>query len=186
MGEDITGFPLAFEVRTSSPASLAPMIRAAVGELDPRLPVLVEPLTSRLKRTVVRERLLAWLSTILAALAFSITAIGLYGLVAFRLRRRTREFGLRMALGASPTMPFVASMTDGLGLLAVGLPAGLVLGYLASQSLSTLLFGLSGADPATYAGVAVLITLTTLAAAWLSARRLKAADPAAWLRKESE
>jgi ABC-type antimicrobial peptide transport system permease subunit len=87
----------------------------------------MELLTDRLKRATGRERLLAWLSAVLAGLAFVITAIGLYGVVAFQLRRRTRELGLRMALGATPESLVSSTVLDGFRFLAAGLPLGLAL-----------------------------------------------------------
>lgn len=182
MPDSIMNFPLSLEVRTKSPGQTAGSIRRIVAELDSRLPVEVEPLVSRFKRTVMRERLLAWLSAILGLLASLITATGLSGVVAFQLRRRTNELGLRLALGATPEQLIAAVMRDGLRFLAFGLAGGLVLAYITSGFLATLLFGIERHDVATYAGVALLLMGMTLVACWVPAWKIVRAAPATALR----
>jgi predicted permease len=184
MGDNILGLPLSMEVRSPSGGQLAPAIRRVIEELDPRLPADIELLTTRLERRIGRERLLARLSAALAALAFLVTVIGIYGVAAFRLRRRTKELGLRMALGATPQALVTETLGDALRMLAIGLPAGLALAFLTSRFLASLLFGIREHDPATYAAIALLITATTLAATWLPARRIIGSDPASSLRYE--
>ena len=184
MPGSIGGLPLDLEVRASNPAQLAPAVRRAIESLDAKLPADMELLTDRLKRAVGRERLLAWLSAVLAMLAFLITAVGLYGVVAFQLRRRTRELGLRMALGATPESLAGATVRDGLRFLYFGLPLGLGLAWFTSTFLASFLFGIQPHDLATYAGVAAVLAATTLGACWLPARWIIRASPATSLRYE--
>jgi putative ABC transport system permease protein len=184
MPGSIGGLPLSLEVRSNNPAQMAPAIRHVIENLDPKLPADMELLTSRLKRAVGRESLLAWLSAILAILAFVITAVGLYGVVAFQLRRRTRELGLRMALGATPETLVTSTIRDGIGFLAFGLPLGLALAWFTSTFLASFLFGIQPHDLVTFAAVAAILIATTLTACWLPARWIIRADPAASLRYE--
>lgn len=184
MPGSIFGLPLDLEVRSNNPKRIVTSIQHALASIDPKLPADMELLTDRLGRAVGRERLLAWLSAILAMLAFIITAVGLYGVVAFQLRRRTRELGLRMALGATPETLVGSAVRDGFRFLIFGLPLGLTLAWFTSTFLASFLFGIQPHDPVTFAAVAAILVATTIAACWLPARWIIRADPAASLRYE--
>ncbi|HYZ82897.1 MAG TPA: ABC transporter permease [Bryobacteraceae bacterium] len=173
-------------VRTSmDPASLATSIRNVVREFDPSIPVYeVSTLSERLSRAIERERFSSWLMGVFAALALTLAGVGLYGLMAYTVRRRTREFGIRIALGA--TVGEVTSMVvrKGMGLVAAGIAAGVVLAVVTSNVLSALLFGVRSRDATTFLVVAVVLGAVSLAACYLPARRASRTDPVTALRYE--
>jgi predicted permease len=173
-------------VRTpGDPADLSPAVRREIKALAPNLPVFdVATLEQRAARTFARERFAATLFTLLAGIALFLASVGIYGLVAETVAARTREIGVRMALGAAPGDIVRRVLRRGLTLAGVGLAAG-VLGALAlSRLLSGLLFGIGAADPATYAGVSALLLLVSAAACWIPARRATRVDPVTALRSE--
>jgi ABC-type antimicrobial peptide transport system permease subunit len=135
-----------------------------------------------------RERLVASLSSIFGLVALVLAAVGLYGLMAFAAVQRTGEMGLRMALGAErgTVVRMVlgeAMVLVGLG-LAIGIPAALIAGRLASSQLSGLLFGLSATDAATLSGAALLLAAVAALAAYLPAQRAARVDPMVALRTD--
>ena len=175
-----------FEVRTAgNPLALLPEVRAAVRAVDPNLPV-DRPSTQseNIDRTLFRQRMLAWLSSLLGGLALLLAAIGLYALLAQEVGRRTREIGIRMALGADRGQVLRMVISLGATLAAIGLAAGLAGAWAATRGLRTLLYGVTPADPATAAGVALLLLGVALAACWLPARRATRVDPLVALREE--
>jgi len=167
------------------PLSLVPAVRRAVAEIDPTIPL--EGVTTQrllLKKSVVLERTLALLCVSLALLALGLSCIGLYGLMAYNVARRTSEIGTRMALGARPT-DVVRSILREAGLLAVlgvviGLPMALALGVI----LSDVVFGIAPYDPPTMVCSGLVLLTVAVAAAWLPARRAAKVDPMVALRYE--
>ena len=113
-----------------------------------------------------------------------IAATGQYAVVAFEGRRRTREFGLRIALGASPRQLVTSVMAESFRLAAVGIVAGFVLSAGAGTLLARVLFGVTPTDPPTYLGVFVLLAAASLVACYLPARRAARTDPLVALRTE--
>jgi putative ABC transport system permease protein len=177
---------LSLAVRTRrDPAALAPLVRQAVREIDPRVPIAeVRTMEDVLGASVARPRFTMALFLAFGALALVLAAIGVYGVVAYSVARRTREIGIRMAVGARPgdVMGMVvarAALLTGIG-VAAGLLATLALGGL----LAGLVYRVSPADPATLAVVAVLLAATSLVASWLPARRAAAVDPVIAIRQE--
>ncbi|HEU4619316.1 MAG TPA: ABC transporter permease [Gammaproteobacteria bacterium] len=173
-------------VRGSIPAdALKAMIPRVMAEIAPDVPlVIVQTMRERVDENVYIDRLLTTLSTGFAALATLLAGIGLYGVVAYNVQQRTRELGLRLALGAEPkrlqtlVLKQVGVMASiGLG---CGLAAALVLGAIAQA----VLFGLSGRDPAVIGAAAVLLAAVVLAASWLPARRASRIAPTEALRYE--
>ena len=117
-----------------------------------------------------------------AALALALAAIGVYGVTSFQVSERTREIGVRMALGARGGDVLRMVLGGGMRLVALGVAIGLLLAYAAGRSLESLLYGVSGRDPLTLASVPVLLGLVALVACLLAARRATTLDPLSALR----
>ncbi len=172
--------------RTSrEPATIIPAMRAAVQAIDPTLPTF-DALTveSHLSSTLAQERLSAMAILIAAALALALALVGLYGLLAYSVSRRTGELGIRMALGARAGDVVRLVLNQGLLLVGIGLVIGLSGAAATSRLLAGFLYGIEGLDPAVYAGVAVLLAVVALIAAWVPARRATRVDPVVALRVE--
>jgi predicted permease len=179
---DFTGFV----VRSVLPAlSLAPAVRRAVAQVNPDVPL--EDLTTqalRLKESLALERTLARLFVGLALLALGLSCLGLYGLMAYAVTRRTGEIGIRIALGAQPA-DVARSILREAGLLALlGIALGLPLTLLLAAVLSAVIYGIVPYDPATLAASGLILLAIALAAAWLPARRAARIDPMVALRYE--
>ncbi|HVP58948.1 MAG TPA: ABC transporter permease [Myxococcaceae bacterium] len=182
-----TGFnDLRLFVRSQAePVSIAREIREAVRELDPQQPITeMQPLAEQRAQALAPHRLVASLLGLFAALALVITASGLIGVVAYSVSQRTREIGVRLALGAAPATVLWMVLGQGMALvlggLGVGLAAALGLGRLGQG----LLFGIGPLDPLTYATVAVLLIAISLLACALPARQATRVDPMLALRAE--
>src|SRR6185312_13585271 len=135
------------------------------------------------KTTAQRRFNLLWLGAF-AVLALVLATVGLYGLISFSTVQRTREFGVRMALGAQSSDVLKLVMREGISLALIGVALGLVAVAAASRLMKSLLFGVSSTDPLTFACVAVLLTLVALLACYLPARRATKIDPLVALRYE--
>jgi ABC-type antimicrobial peptide transport system permease subunit len=137
---------------------------------------------------LVRERLIAMLSTLFGLLAVLLACVGVYGLLAFAVVRRTGEIGIRIALGAARGDVLWMILRDALLLasagVAIGLPAAVVVGRVASSRIPGLLFGLQTADFTTLAAAATLLPIVAMLAAYVPARRASHVDPMAALRNE--
>jgi ABC-type antimicrobial peptide transport system permease subunit len=145
-------------------------------------------LAEEVDAALVRERLVATLAGVFGIVALALICVGLYGLMAFVVARRTAEIGLRVALGATPAdiRGLVARQAIGLMFigLAIGVPAAWIAGRLASAQLSPLLFGVTPSDPLSFGGAAILLALVTVAAGVAPAVRAARIDPIIALRHE--
>jgi putative ABC transport system permease protein len=165
------------------PEELVAAIRGIVHELDPTVPIHdIASLNELVARTTARHRFVLNLLGIFAALAVLLAAIGLYGVVAFTVSQRTRELGVRMALGARPSDVLRLIARSGVAVLGVGLAAGVAGALLLVRFLESQLFGVSSRDPWTLAISATLLASVTVAAHWFPARRAMRVDPAVALR----
>ena len=174
-----------FVKTAGDPAVLAPAVRREIKALAPNVPVFdVVTLETRAARTFSRERFGAALLSLLAGIALFLASVGVYGLVAETVSARTREIGVRMALGAAPGDIVARVLKRGLTLTAIGLAAGIVAALALSRLLSSLLFGVGAGDPATYAAVSAILLLVSAAACWIPARRATRVDPVTALRSE--
>jgi putative ABC transport system permease protein len=168
-----------------NPESLAEPVRRAVRALDAQVPVFdVGTLDERLGRAVARSRYAAMLLAALAGIGLLLSAIGVYGLLAFWVTRESRQIGIRMALGATAADVRRLVLRMGLTPVSVGAVAGLLVAAVLSRVLSGLLFGVSPTDPPTYAAIAAVLFAVALAACALPARRAAATDPARALRSD--
>ena len=164
---------------------MAPAVTRALREADGRIPIAsLRSLETEIAAEVAPFWILATLLTLFAAGSLIIAAIGQYAVVAFDGRRRTREFGLRIALGASSRQLVTSVMAESFRLTAIGIVAGFVLSVGAGTLLARVLFGITPTDPPTYLGVFVLLATASLVACYLPARRAARTDPLVALRTE--
>ena len=176
---------LYFVARASGdPSSLSGGVRASVRAIDPSLPISrlarLDELNSRM---LARDRFNALLLTIFAVVALAIAAVGLYGVMAYLVAQRTREIGIRLALGGRPHRVLGAVMTEGLVMTLAGLALGLGAALALSRVLADLVFGVPPTDPVTYAAIAGLLLLVAALASYLPARRVLHVDPVSVLRE---
>ncbi|MEY2564579.1 MAG: putative transport system permease protein, partial [Verrucomicrobiota bacterium] len=171
-------------------ANMGPVLSKAISELDSNLPTYFAGTPARLHDEILGvNRLTANLFTIFGAVAFMLSAVGLYGVMSFSVNQRTQEFGIRMALGADARRIFRMVMQQGAWQLAIGLflgigSAALLLGVLAAQALQTILFKVKPLDPTIYLAVAGLLTLVAAASCFVPARRATRVNPMEALRAE--
>lgn len=180
------GGSVSFSLRTETdPAKFVPQIRAAVSDLDSNLPVFhVRTESQQIDQQIFVERLVARLSGFFGALALLLACIGLYGLVSYDVARRTREIGIRSALGAARRDLLRLVVVEGMRLALVGAVVGIGLALGLLQLAKEMLFGVSAADPLTFALVALLLISVTLLACFVPARRAMQVDPVVALRYE--
>ncbi|MFZ0636982.1 MAG: ABC transporter permease [Candidatus Acidiferrales bacterium] len=173
-------------VRTDEDAGgLVNGIREAVRSVDPNQPISdAKTMDQRIAMSLGPRRSAVVLLGVFAIMAVMLSAIGLFGLVRYSVVQRTQEIGVRMALGATPADVLRMILGEGLRLALVGVGVGLIAALALTRVLRTLLYGVSAADPATYATVAILLVGVALAASWLPAMRATHVDPIEALRYE--
>ncbi len=170
---------------TGDPKAFASAVEKSVHEIDPELPVFdVTTMRSSMQLGSIFERLAGTLAGAFGLLALLLAAVGIYGVVDYTMRQRTREIGVRKALGATPGGVFRLVLVHGLRLAFVGLIVGLVLSLASTRLLRSLLFGVTETDIFTIASVLVLLCLVTLAACYFPARRAAKINPIVALRYE--
>ena len=169
----------------TDPLALAAPARRVVRELDPLLAIIgIRSMPQMLDLAVARPRFTMLLLTMFAVVAFTLAAIGVYGIMSYAVKRRTREIGIRMALGARPTDVLRLVVGQGMRLALTGVALGTVGALLATRLLTRLLYGVSPTDPATFVGIALLLAGVAFLASWLPARRAVRTDPTLALREE--
>jgi predicted permease len=167
------------------PGELAARIEQAVRGIDPELPIYaVRSMDEAMASTVSQRRFAMRLLALFAAAALALSALGIYGVVAYSVARRTREIGIRMALGALPRDVLALVLSQSAGLIVAGVGAGLAGAFALTRGLSALLYGISPRDPATFGVITALLVLVALAATWIPARRAARVDPTVALRSE--
>jgi putative ABC transport system permease protein len=173
-------------VRTDAPpASLLPVIRQTVHDLDPELPLAtVRTMDEWVSNSAAQPRLSALLVGVFATMAVLIAAIGIYGVLAYSVNQRTREIGLRMALGARRDRVIRSIVREGMTLAAVGIGAGLGGALALGRVVGTLVYGLDTRDPLTFTAVAGTLAIVSLAACGLPASRAARVDPIVALRED--
>jgi len=172
-------------VRAAADAQkLIASIRDEVRQLDPNLPVASRTFVERMSLPMLPARIAAWVLGVFGMLALALVAIGLYGVMSYAVSKRTREIGIRMALGAQRADVMRLVIGQGLTLVLIGMSIGLVAAIALTQSMKALLFGVSATDPLTYAGVGLLLAGVALLACYLPSRRAAQVDPMIALRYE--
>ncbi|HWM26406.1 MAG TPA: ABC transporter permease [Chthoniobacterales bacterium] len=173
-------------VRTQAePTSLVPAIRAAVWKLDPQLPLYnITTMHTAVQESVSVRRFALFVLGLFASVALLLALSGIYGVIGHAVAQRTREIGIRIALGAARRDVMRMILSEGGKLAAAGVVLGLIVSYLMTQSLRALLYGVTPTDPLTFAVVALLLLSTALIACWIPARRASRVDPMIALRAE--
>jgi putative ABC transport system permease protein len=174
-------------VRTSvsNPAALTSAIRGELAALDPNLPLTnVRVFDEYISSSLARPRFNALLLSIFAGTALLLTAIGIYGVMAYSVAQRTNEIGIRMALGAAQSAIFRLVVGQAMTLVGISLAIGLAGAFAATRLLNSLLFGIGAWDPITFGLIVLLVSVVAFLAAWLPARRASRVDPIIALRSE--
>jgi predicted permease len=175
-----------FEVRTAGdPTAFIGAIRGAIREIDASLALeSVKTETQQMDEAATQERMFAELCSFFSLLALGLAAIGLYGLMAYSVGRRTNEIGIRMALGAQRRQVFFMVLRQSVGLVAVGVVAGLLAAMAATRLIASELYGLKPTDPLTLGFATFFMLAVAALAAYLPARRATKVDPMVALRYE--
>lgn len=171
--------------RGGDPRALASAVREQLNEMDPSLPLAdVRLMDDVLSRAQARPRFLTLLLSLFSVVALAIATVGIYGVVSYSVARRTKEFGLRMVLGAQSRDVLGLVMKQGAGMIAVGVAFGLALALFLTRLMASLLFGVAPTDLATFASVTAVLFGVALAACYIPARRATRVDPIQTLRYE--
>ena len=169
---------------SGDPMLVAGSLRAAVREIDPALAVFgVEPLERTLAQSTGEQRFMMLLVGVFAGLALALAVIGIHGVLSYSVVQRSREIGIRVAIGAEPAQVVRVVLGQGVRLTAIGLGVGVGLALLFSRSLAGLLFGITATDAATFAAVVALLAAVSMLAMWLPAGASRV-DPLVALRYE--
>ncbi|MEX2271405.1 MAG: ABC transporter permease [Vicinamibacterales bacterium] len=173
-------------VRTSiPPASVIGSLRRELQAIEPNLPVAdIRTMTSTIGASLYASRMGAWLLSVFGGLALLLAAIGIYGVLSFSISRRTREMGIRLALGADTRNVFWLVVRDGMMLVVVGIIIGVTGGLIGAQWLSSFLYGIPTTDVATFAAMTGALAAVALAACVIPARRAMRVNPITALRYE--
>jgi predicted permease len=167
------------------PTALSGAIRAAVHEVDPSQPVSdLRTMDQRIALSMGPRRSAVTLLSVFAAVALTLAAVGLFGLIRFNVAQRTQEIGVRMALGASRSDVLRMVLGESLRLALWGVACGLIAAFALTRVLASLLYGVSATDPLTFVAMALLLTFVALLASWVPARRATRVDPLVALRYE--
>lgn len=179
-------FPLTFVLQTEAdPASLVPSVRAAVMALDPDVPISdVSTLESYVVASMATTRFMLALIGSFAVIALVLASLGLYGVITYSVRQRTREIGVRVAFGASSGNVVWMLLRQGAGVALVGIVIGVAGSLALTRLVASLLVGVSATDPLTFVAIPMLLLGVTLAATYVPARRAALIDPVDALRGE--
>jgi putative ABC transport system permease protein len=178
---------MSFVVRSEGPSAstIASSIRSVVADMDPTVPIFqLRTMSDVVADSLVRPRFLSLLLGAFSAIAMSLAAIGIYGVMAYSVAQRTQEIGVRVALGASTRNVLTMVVREGLVITAIGLGAGLTFALWLTKWMASLLFEISASDPLTFAMVGGGLTAVGLLACFVPARRAAKVDPMVALRYE--
>jgi ABC-type antimicrobial peptide transport system permease subunit len=173
-------------IRTSSdPAKTIADLRAAVAAVDPNLPLLqITTIHDQVSHLISHDELISTLTSIFSVLALLLAAIGLYGVMSYNVARRANEIAIRLALGAQGGKVLRMIIGESLLLLAIGVGLGLPLAIMATRIIKQELFAVDAIDPISFAVALLVVSLMTLLASWLPARRAAKVNPISALRCE--
>jgi putative ABC transport system permease protein len=185
-GDESAPAELTLLLRTSeSHVQIGSELQSVVAELNRDVPVSqIQSLHGWVSEAAAGPRSTASLFAVFAALALALGAVGIYGVISYSVAQRTREIGIRMALGARRQEVLLLIVGQCARLAFLGVAIGLACALVLTRLMSSLLYGVAAADPATYAIVAILLVVVALAASYLPARRAMRMDPAIALRHE--
>jgi predicted permease len=170
---------------TGEPSSITPVIREQIRALNANLPIAdVQTLRQQIELTLLPSRIAAWVLGGFGLLALLLAGIGIYGVVSYGAAQRTREIGVRMALGASERDVLGLVLWDGLIVIGAGLAIGLLLAVAATRVIAAFLYGVGATDPLTFVMVPLLLGAVALVASYIPARRAVKVDPLVALRYE--
>jgi predicted permease len=173
-------------VRTSAPAAVVETaIRGRVREIDPHLPVVsMSTMSSVVADSIAQPRFYMNMLATFAGIALLLAAIGIYGVISFTVAQRTRDIGIRIALGATNRRVLAHVVREGLGLAVAGVGIGIVAAFGLTRMISSMLFGVGAVDGATFGTVAAVLMIVALLASWVPARRAARVDPLIAMRGE--
>jgi putative ABC transport system permease protein len=173
-------------VRSTLPhAAVVSLLKSQLAAVDPDLPFGdIDPLEATISGNIAEARFRAVLIGVFALLALALAAVGLYGLISYTVTQRTREIGIRVALGAAPRQVLVPTLMEGLTLALAGIGFGIVAAFAAGRALSSFVFGIGTADPLTLAAVSLLLMIVAATASYIPSRRALKVDPVVALRAE--
>jgi predicted permease len=176
---------IVMRAQSGNSAALVGSVREQLNEMDSSLPLAeVRTMDEVLERAQARPRFLTLLLSLFSITALAIATVGIYGVVSYSVARRTKEFGLRMVLGAQGGDVLGLVMKQGAGMVLVGLAAGLIAAFALTRLMASLLFGVAPTDAATFASVTAVLAGVALAACYVPARRATRVDPMRTLRYE--
>jgi ABC-type antimicrobial peptide transport system permease subunit len=176
---------LVLRTSVANPGALTSAVRKELAAMDGHIPLRsVRIFDEYISRSLARPRFNALLLSIFAGTALVLTAIGIYGVLAYSVAQRTNEIGIRMALGAAQSNIFRLIVGQAMTLVAISVIIGLVGAFAATRLLNSMLYGVGASDPATFVAIVLLIAAVAFVAAWLPARRASRVDPVVALRAE--
>jgi putative ABC transport system permease protein len=185
LGQDVRrGMTLVVRT-TADPLAAVSAVRAAVSALDPNVPIAaMRTMGDVVSASLAERRFQTSLVTLLSLLALALAIVGIYGVTSYTVARRTREIGLRVALGAQQRDVLRAVLVEGLRPVLIGLVLGMAGGQIGAQWIRSALYGIDVIDPATLGGVSVVLLVTAIVACYVPARRASTVDPMVALRAE--
>jgi predicted permease len=170
---------------TDDPQNMLTTVRSQVRQMDTKLPLVnVQTMAQQVNLALLPARAAAWFLGLFGVLALVLATVGLYGVVAYSVSRRTKEIGIRMTLGARPRDVLFMILREGMTLVVIAIIIGLALAFAASRLLSGFIYGISSTDPLTFGGVALLLALVALVASYLPARHATTVEPQVALRHQ--
>ncbi len=176
---------MSLAIRARNPENLARAIQAQVKAMDPDLPIInMLTMTEVVSQSVWQPRLYAILFGVFAAMALALASVGLYGVMSYSVSERSREIGIRMALGAQRRDVLKLIVAQGMILTLIGTGIGLAAALALTRLMRSLLFEVSVTDPSTFAGLAALLSVVAMLACYLPARRATKVDPMVALKCE--
>jgi putative ABC transport system permease protein len=182
---DTMGARILYARTTKDPSTLLGSVRHEVSDIDPNLPVLnVRTLSQQVDDSLVQDRMMATLASFFGLMALVLALVGVYGVMSYRVAQRTRELGIRLALGAERGQVVWLVLRSALGIVFAGIALGLPMAIAASRLVKSYLFGLTPNDPLTFAVMTVLLAAVAIVAGYLPARRAARVDPVIALRSQ--
>jgi predicted permease len=177
---------LTYMIRTeTAPEAIVPALRRVVHAADPALPLVsVRTQQDQIDEDLADERLLVSLTSLFGALALVLASVGIYGVMAYSVAQRSREIGIRMALGALPRQILAMVLREASSLSVAAIAIGVGVSIVAARFVRSMLFGIAPSDPVTLWGAAVLLMIVAVGASWIPARRAASVQPMEALRRE--